>query len=81
MLNTFHLLYFVMKMSDDQYDIRVSKIVNDMIRKYYNHKLQTTHGILRKSYTTITRHQEDKQSKPISSLPHQDDCKTRMDTK
>ena len=27
------------------------------------------------------RHQEDKLSKATSSLSHQDDCKTRMDTK
>ena len=36
-----------------------------------------TYGIARKSQTTITRHQEDK----LSSLPHQDDCKTRTDIK
>ena len=31
---------------------------------------------------TIMRRQEDKQSKPaFFSLPHQDDCKTRMDIK
>ena len=51
-----------------------------MIRKYHNHKLQTTHGTARKSHTTITRHQEAKLSKAIQlSLPHQDDCKARMD--
>ena len=27
------------------------------------------------------RHQEEKQSKATGSLPHQDDCKTRIDTK
>ena len=37
-----------------------------MIRKYHNHK--QTHVIVRKSHTTITRHQEDEQSKANSSL-------------
>ena len=42
-----------------------------------------TYGTARKSYTTITRHQEDKLSKATSSLslPRQDDCKTRMHIK
>ena len=39
-----------------------------MIRKYHNHKLHTTLGIVRKSHTTITRHWEDKQSKAASLL-------------
>ena len=39
-----------------------------MIRKYPNHKLQTTRGTARKSRSTITRHQEDKLSKAISSF-------------
>ena len=40
-----------------------------MIRKYHNHKLQTnTWHLFSKSHTTITRHQEDKQSKATSSL-------------
>ena len=39
-----------------------------MIRKYHNHKLQTTRGTARKSRSTITRHQEDKLSKAIRSL-------------
>ena len=34
----------------------------------------------RKSPSTITRHQEDKQSNQLS-LPHQDDFNTRMDNK
>ena len=38
-------------------------------------------GTARKSRLTITRHQEDKLSKTIISLPHQDDCNTRMDIK
>ena len=53
-----------------------------MIRKYHNHKPQTTlwHLDLRKSRSTIKRHQEDKfkQSNQLS-LPRQDDCNTRMD--
>ena len=43
------------------------KIVG-MIRKYHNHKSQKTHGITRRSHTTITRHKEDKPSKANSSL-------------
>ena len=40
-----------------------------MIRKYHNHKLQKKNrGRVRKSHTTISRHQEDKQSKATSSL-------------
>ena len=39
-----------------------------MIRKYHNHKLQTTPWPARKSRSTITRHQEDKLSKAISYL-------------
>ena len=39
------------------------------------------HGTARKSRSTIMRHQEDKLSKATSSLPHQDDCKTRIDIK
>ena len=35
-----------------------------MIRKYHNHKLQTTPW---KSHSTIRTHQEDKLSKAISS--------------
>ena len=39
-----------------------------MIRKYHKHKLKQTRGIIRKSHTRITRHQEDKQSQAASSL-------------
>ena len=41
-----------------------------IIRKYNNYTLQTTHGTVRKSHITITitRHQEDKQSKTTSSI-------------
>ena len=55
------------------------KIVS-MIRKYHN--CRQTHGTAMKSHTTTTRHQEEKtkQSNQLS-LPHQDDCKTRMDIK
>ena len=35
----------------------------------------------RAAQPSITRHQEDKLSKATSSLPHQDDCNTRMDIK
>ena len=44
------------------------KIVS-MIRKYHSRKTaEKPHDIVRKSHTTITRHQKDKQSKAISSL-------------
>ena len=43
------------------------KIVS-MIRKYHNHKPQTTRGIAMKSDSTITKHQEDKPSKATNSL-------------
>ena len=54
-----------------------------MIRKYHNHNHnpRQTHGTARKSPTTIMRHQDDKSSKATSSLPHQDDCKAKMDIK
>ena len=39
-----------------------------MIRKYHNHKPQTTRGTMRKSRSTIMRHLEDKLSKATSSL-------------
>ena len=53
-----------------------------MIRKYHNHKLQTTpwhreEGPLNQ-YETPGR--QIKQSNQLS-LPHQDDCNTRMDIK
>ena len=39
-----------------------------MIRKYHNHKLQTNPWNHEDETSTITRHQEDKQSKATSSL-------------
>ena len=39
-----------------------------MIRKYHITNCRQTHGILRKSHTTLTKHQDDKQSKATSSL-------------
>ena len=53
-----------------------------MIRKYHNHKLQTT---LRHREKEPLNHHETpgrqiKQSNQLS-LPHQDDCNTRMDIK
>ena len=44
-----------------------TKIVSEYDQEIHNHKLQTN-VIVRKSHTTITRHQEDKQSIVISSL-------------
>ena len=46
------------------------KIVSEYDQEKTHHKLQTqlTRGIVRKSHTSITRHQEDKQSKATSSL-------------
>ena len=39
-----------------------------MVKKYRNYKCRQTQRILRKSNTTIMRHQEDKRSKATSSL-------------
>ena len=39
-----------------------------MIRKYHSKNCRQTRGTARKSHTTTTRHQEDKQSKATSSL-------------
>ena len=39
-----------------------------MIRKYHNHKPQTTLWHREKSHSTTTRHQEEKSSKATSSL-------------
>ena len=39
-----------------------------MVRKYRNHKCRQTQRIVRKSNTTLMRHQEDKRSKATSSL-------------
>ena len=51
-----------------------------MIRKYYNHKLQSYPWHHKEELHKITRHQEDKLSKAtISLFPHPDDCKTRID--
>ena len=53
-----------------------------MIRKYHNHKLQTNpwHGEEEPQNNHETPGRETKQTNQLS-LPHQDDCKTRMDTK
>ena len=53
-----------------------------MIRKYHNHKLQTnpTHREKVPYNNHETLGGQTKQSNQLS-LPHQDDCKTRIDTK
>ena len=53
-----------------------------MIRKYHNHKLQTTqwHGEEKPLNHHETPGRQIKQSNQLS-LPHQDDCNTRMDKK
>ena len=58
-----------------------SKIVS-MIRKYHNHKLQTIlwHGEEEPLNHQETPGRQIKQSNQLS-LPHQDDCNTRTDTK
>ena len=61
----------------------INKKINvSMIRKYHNHKLQTNpwHGEEEPQNTHETSGRETKQSNQLS-LSHQDDCKTRMDTK
>ena len=54
------------------------KIVS-MIKKYHNHKLQTNpwHREEEQHYNHETSGRQTKQSSQLS-LPHQDDCKTRM---
>ena len=58
-----------------------SKIVS-MIRKYHNHKLQTTpwHREEEPLIHHETPGRQIKQSNQLS-LPHQDDCNARMDIK
>ena len=55
---------------------------NSMIRKYHNHKPQTTPW--HHEEDSLNHHEtpggQIKQSNQLS-LPHQDDCNTRMDTK
>ena len=53
-----------------------------MIRKYHNHKPQTTpwDGEEESPNHRETPGRQNKQSNQLS-LPHQDDCNTRMDTK
>ena len=59
----------------------VSQIVS-MIRKYHNHKLQTTQW--QREEEPLNHHEtpgrQIKQSSQLS-LPHQDNCNTRMDIK
>ena len=62
-------------------DHNLCKIVS-MIRKYHNDKLQTNpwhHEEELRNYHK-TQGRQTKQSKQLS-LPHQDDCKIRMDIK
>ena len=53
-----------------------------MIRKYHNHKLQTNlwHSDEEPHNNHKTPRRQTKQRIQLS-LPHRDDCKTRMDTK
>ena len=61
-------------------DILTPKIVS-MIRKYHNHKLQTNpwHREEEPHNNHETPGRQTKQSNQLS-LPHQDDCKIRMET-
>ena len=60
---------------------KAAKIVS-MIRKYHNHKLQTTPW--HREEELLNHHEtpgrQIKQSNQLS-LPHQDDCNSRMDIK
>ena len=56
------------------YDLLVKKV--SMIRKCY---YKPTQGTMKKSHITLTRHQED--SFKVNSLLHEDNFKTRQDTK
>ena len=53
-----------------------------MIRKYHNHKLQTNPWY-REEEPHNNHETQGRQNKKCNqlSLPHQDDCNTRMDTK
>ena len=53
-----------------------------MVRKYHNHKLQTNPWYRKEEphNNHKTQERQTKQSNQLS-LPHQDDCKTRLDTK
>ena len=61
--------------------VQPAKIVS-MIRKYHNHKLQTI--LCYREEEPLNHHEtpgrQIKQSNQLS-LPHQDDCNTRMDIK
>ena len=56
--------------------------IGSMIRKYHNHKQQTNprHREEEPHNYQETTGRQTKQSNQLS-LPHQDDCKTRMDIK
>ena len=62
--------------------VGLSKIVVSMIRKYHNHKLQTSPW--HREEEPLNHHEtpgrQIKQSNQLS-LPHLDDCNTRMDMK
>ena len=45
------------------------KKVSEPNQEIHNHNCRQTHGIVRKSHTTIMRHQGDKQSKATSLFP------------
>ena len=61
---------------------KVSEIVSELIRKYHNHKPQTTPW--HREEEPLNHHEtpgrQIKQSNQLS-LPHQDDFNTRMDIK
>ena len=63
-------------------DLPASVNIVSMIRKYHNHKLQTTPW--HREEEPLNHHEtpgrQIKQSNQLS-LPHQDDCNTRMDIK
>ena len=63
-------------------NLRIPLKIVSMIRKYHNHKLQTNswHREKEPHNNQETRGRQTKQSNQFS-LPHQDDCKTRMDMK
>ena len=61
----------------------IKKIVSEYVQeKYHNHKLQTT--LWHREEEPLNHHEKPgrqiKQSNQLS-LPHQDDCNTRMDIK
>ena len=75
-----HNIYFGRELRKIIYDYAILSRIVSMIRKYHNQKLQTTplHSEEEPLNHQETPGKQIKQSNQLS-LPHQDDCNTRMD--